>query len=66
MSITSVLEQVHVLRGLTGAQVVTGALSAFLVAKEHLGELCSSSSGFVNLRKVDQSSIPEHIFINLF
>ena len=41
-SITSVLEQVHVAHGLAGAQVVTGALSTFLVAKEHSGGLCSS------------------------
>ena len=49
---TSVLEQVHVAPGLAGAQVVTGALSALLVAKEHLGELCSSLSGFVNSGRV--------------
>ena len=59
-SITSVLEQVHVACGLTGAQVVTGALSAFLVAKEHLGELCLSLSVFVISGKVNQSSIPKH------
>ena len=59
-SITSVLEQVHVASGLTGTQVVTGTLSAFLVAKEHSGELCLSLSEFVNSGKVNQSSIPEH------
>ena len=57
-SITSVLEQVHVGHDLTGAQVVTCALIAFLIAKEHSGELYLSLSGFVNSGKVDQSSKP--------
>ena len=56
------LEHVPVVHVLTCAQVVTGALSAFLSAKEHSGELCSSLSGFVNLEKVDQSSIPKHLY----
>ena len=60
-SITNVLEQVPVARGLTGVQVVTGALSAFLAAKEHAGGLCLSLFGFVYWEKVEQSSIPEHI-----
>ena len=59
------LEQAQIAHGLAGAQVVTGTLSAFVFAKEHLGELCSSWYGFVNLGKVDQSSIPKHIFSSL-
>ena len=51
------LEQVLVAHGLTGTQAVTGALSAFLAAKEHAGGLCLSLSGFVYLEKVDQSFI---------
>ena len=52
-SITSVLVQEHVAHGLAGAQVMTGALSAF-------GCKGTCLSGFVNSGKVDQSSIPEH------
>ena len=56
------LEQVPVTLGLTGVQVVTGALSAFLTAKRHAG---GSLSGFVYSEKVDQSSIPEHKYFSL-
>ena len=34
----------------------------FWFAKEHLGELRLSLSGFVNLGKVNQSSMPKHTF----
>ena len=55
------LELEHNALGVTGAQVVTGTLSAF-GCKGTLGELCSSLSGFVNLGKVNQSSVTKHIF----
>ena len=60
------LEHEHVVHWLAGAQGVTGALSAF-DRKGTLGRAMFelSLSRFVNSGKVDQSSVPKHLFANL-
>ena len=61
MSITSLLEQAQVVHGLASLQVVTGALSA-LFCKGTFGRAVFGLFGFVILGKVDQSSVPKHLY----
>ena len=58
-----VLKHEHVGVGVTGAQVVTGALSAFGLQRNIRERSVQACPDFFNSGKVNQSSIPEHVLI---